>query len=225
MCDARLYRHQLKVLSRDRAVMVAPVTGPASVVDLAAAVLAHAPPKFALVGLGLGGDVALSLLGRALDRVTRVVLMSTDPLAEPPTVAALREERMVAARAGRLDEALTGEFPDSAFAEGAHRAEVMRLLRDMAWGLGPDVFVQQSRALQRRPDQQRVLRQARLPALIMAGAEDGLLPLRRQQFAADLMPFARLEPVEGAGHFMPLEQPEAVTRSLLAFLAGPMLLR
>lgn len=225
MCDARLYRHQMKVLSRDRAVMVAPLTGAATVTDLAAAILAVAPPRFALVGLGLGGDVALAILGRAMARVTRVILMSTDPLGETPQAAAAREPRMVAARSGRLDEALTGEIPDNSLADGPQRAEILRLLRDMAWGLGPDVFVSQSRAMQRRPDQQRVLRSARLPALIMAGAEDRLVPLRRQQFAADLMPFAEVRQIEGAGHLLPLEQPEAVTREMIAFLAGPMMLR
>ena len=225
MCDPRLFRNQIKVLSRDRAVMVAPLTGASSVTDLAAAIVAVAPPKFALAGLGLGGDVALAVLGRAQARVTRVVLMSTDALSETPQAAAAREARMVAARSGRLDEALTGEFPDDCLAEGPGRAEVARLLRDMAWGLGAEAFVSQSRAMQRRPDQQRVLRAARLPALILAGAEDRLVPLRRQQFAADLMPFAQVQQIAGAGHFLPLEQPEEVTRALVTFLAGPMMLR
>ena len=64
-----------------------------------------------------------------------------------------------------------------------------------------------------------------LPGLLLAGAEDRLVPLRRQQFAADLMPFAQVQQIAGAGHFLPLEQPEEVTRALVTFLAGPMMLR
>ena len=105
------------------------------------------------------------------------------------------------------------------------RAGILAQVAEMALSLGADVFVTQSRALQRRPDQQKTLRRAMLPALILAGAQDTLVPLRRQDFVAGLMPFARLQVIEGAGHLPPLEQPEAVTEALEAFLNGPMLLR
>jgi pimeloyl-ACP methyl ester carboxylesterase len=69
------------------------------------------------------------------------------------------------------------------------------------------------------------MRRATLPALILAGGHDTLVPLRRQEFAAGLMPFARLQLIQQAGHLAPLEAPEAVTAALADFLRGPMLLR
>jgi pimeloyl-ACP methyl ester carboxylesterase len=65
----------------------------------------------------------------------------------------------------------------------------------------------------------------RVPALILAGQADTLLPVRRQEFLAGLMPFGRLQVIEAAGHLPQLEQPEAVTEALRDFLAGPMMLR
>ena len=110
LCDARLWAHQLLHLSQHRPVMVVQPKG-ASIEEMAAQVLATAPAKFALVGCGMGGDVAMDVLRRALDRVTRIALISTDPMQEAPSVAAAREARMVAARSGRLWQALGEEYP------------------------------------------------------------------------------------------------------------------
>ncbi len=225
MCDARAFLPQIVTLSKGRTITIALPTPGATVEEISARILTCAPPKFVLVGQGLGGDVALDILRRAADRVSRIVLLSTDPMAEAPTVAAAREARMIAARAGRLAQAMAEEIPLSSLADTPHRHDVFATLKAMALDLGPEVFVAQSRALQRRPDQQKTLRRALLPALILAGAEDRLVPLRRQELVAGLMPFAKLVVIAAAGHMAPLEQPQAVTDALEAFLAGPLLLR
>jgi pimeloyl-ACP methyl ester carboxylesterase len=75
--------------------------------------------------------------------------------------------------------------------------------------------------MQRRPDQQKTLRRAMLPVLIMAGRDDPLVPVRRQDFAAALMPYATLQVVDAAGHMPSLEQPLQVSAALEAFLEGP----
>jgi pimeloyl-ACP methyl ester carboxylesterase len=51
------------------------------------------------------------------------------------------------------------------------------------------------------------------------------VPMRRQEFTANLMPFGKLLVIEEAGHLASLEQPEAVSAALAAFLGGPMMLR
>ena len=225
MCDARAFLPQIMTLSKGRTITIALPTPGATVEEISARILAGAPQKFVLVGQGLGGDVALDLVRRAADRVTRIVLLSTDPLAEAPQIAAAREARMIAAGAGRLAAAMAEEVPMASLANVPHRPEIVATLKAMAVDLGPEVFAAQSRAMQRRPDQQKTLRRALLPALILAGTEDRMVPLRRQELTAGLMPFAKLVVIEGAGHMAPLEQPQAVTDALEAFLAGPMLLR
>jgi len=225
MADARLFVPQLVGLGAARAMQVVLVTQGETVEAMSAFVLAQAPPKFALIGHGLGGDVALDVVRREPDRVSRVVLIATDPLAEAPQAAAAREVRIVAARSGRLAEAMLEEIPRAALADTAWRDDVLALVQDMALGLGEGVFLRQSRALQRRPDQQKTMRRVKIPALILAGAQDTLVPMRRQEFTAGLMPFGKMQLIDDAGHLPTLEQPEAVTAVLEAFLNGPMLLR
>ena len=225
MADARLFLPQLVQLGMARAVHIALPTHGDTVEQMSEAIVAGLPDKFAILGHGLGGDVALDIIRRVPDRVTRIVLMATDPLAEAPQTAAAREARMVAARSGRLVEAMGEEIPIGALADSEWRNEIVALIRDMAIGLGEGVFIRQSRALQRRPDQQKTMRRVKLPCLVIAGELDTLVPMRRLEFTANLMPFGKLQVIAGAGHLPSLEQPEAVNAALAAFLAGPVMLR
>ena len=225
MADARLFLPQIVQLGAGRAMQVVLPTKGETVEQMSEAMLPGLPEKFALLGHGLGGDVALDLIRRVPDRVTRVILMATDPLAEPPQTAAAREARIVAAKSGRLAEAMRQEIPVQAIVDAPWRDEIMALVQDMALGLGEGVFLRQSRALQRRPDQQKTMRRVKLPVLVIAGEADTLVPMRRQEFTADLMPYGKLTVIKDAGHLASLEQPEAVSKVIGAFLAGPMMLR
>jgi pimeloyl-ACP methyl ester carboxylesterase len=225
MCDARLWSHPFLALNDTRAIMVAPLTGATSVGALAQAVLEAAPRRFALAGHGLGGVVAMEMLSRAPDRVTRIALFDTSPLAETPQDAAAREPRIIGAQNGRLDEVLREEVPPAALAPGPGRIEVGQTMLDMGRSLGADTFVAQSRAMQRRPDQQKTLRDCRVPALVLCGAHDSVFPVRRHETMAELIPGAVLKVIEDAGHLPPLEQPDATTEALREWLAAPLVLR
>lgn len=196
----------------------------ATVEAMSEAALLMAPQRFALVGQGLGGIVALDIIRRAGDRVTRVALIATDPLAEEPKAAGLREVRMVAARSGRLAQAMLEEVPEASLADTDQRAEVLALQRQMVLDLGEGIYLRQCRALQRRPDQQKTLRRATMPALIIMGAYDRIVPPRRAEFMAGLMPRAVVQVVE-AGHLPTVEAVDAVNAHLNDFLNGPLLLR
>lgn len=225
MADARGFMPQIVDLGRGRPILILmPLKGD-TVEQISLALTPELPPKFALLGHGLGGSVAIDLLRRLPDRVTRLALIATDPLAEAPAAIAAREARLVSARAGRLADALGEEIPAGALADLPWRGEVLALVQDMGLGLGTETFRQQTRAMQRRPDQQKTLRKVRVPALILAGESDNLVPVRRQEFLSQLMPFGRLQVIEGAGHLPQLENPEAVNAALGDFLAGPLLLR
>ena len=72
---------QIAALSPEIAVTVAPVTGGDRIEEIASGLLDVLPRKFALAGLSMGGIVAMEILRRAPERVSRLALMDTNALA------------------------------------------------------------------------------------------------------------------------------------------------
>ena len=225
MCDARLFAPQVTALSREMAVTVAPITMGERVEEMASALLGVLPAKFALAGLSMGGIVAMEILRHAPERVTRVALMDTNPLAETPQSAAGYEPLIVGARAGRFEDMMRMILKPEHLAPGPQRLQVMEQVAEMGRAMGPDVFIRQCRALQRRKDQQATLRRIKMPALVLCGEHDGLTPVKRHTFMAELIPYARLEIVPDAGHLPTLEQPEVVTAILRHWMTQPFVLK
>ncbi|MDQ2089233.1 alpha/beta fold hydrolase [Marimonas arenosa] len=225
MCDARLYGPQIEALSREMNVMVACATRGERIEEIASDILMGLPQKFALAGLSMGGIIAMEILRRAPERVTRLCLMDTNPLAETPQSAAAYEPMIVGVKAGKLDEVMRGFLKPDYLAPGAKRMEVLAQMLEMAQALGPQVFLRQVRALQRRRDQQSTLRKCKVPALVLCGAHDGLTPPKRHTFMAELIPYARLEILEEAGHVPTLEAPEIVTGLLREWMTQPFVLK
>lgn len=221
MCDARLYAPQLAALSRDHAVTVAPITRGERVEEIASGLLDVLPGRFALAGLSMGGIVAMELLRRAPDRITRLALMDTNALPETPQSAAQYEPLIIAARAGRVDEAVAQMVHPEVLAPGPGRMRVLDVVRQMASDMGAEVFVRQARALQRRRDYQAELRRCKVPTLVLCGAHDALTPVKRHRFMAELIGHAQLCVLEDAGHLPTLEAPDAVTGALRDWLAQP----
>ncbi|THH35763.1 alpha/beta fold hydrolase [Aliishimia ponticola] len=219
MCDARLFGPQIAELSADHTVVSAPITRGERIEEIASGLLDQLPRRFALAGLSMGGIVAMEILRRAPDRVAKLALLSTNPLPETPQVAATREPQIVKVRTGKLREVMQDEMKPRYLAPGGHSHDILDLVMDMADTLGPEIFVRQSRALQRRKDQQATLAKCKVPTLILCGRHDQLCPVKRHTFMAELIPGAKLVVLENSGHLPPLEQPAETTAALRNWLA------
>jgi pimeloyl-ACP methyl ester carboxylesterase len=218
MCDARLYGPQCDALSGRHTVHLAPITAHDTIEALAADILRHAPPRFALLGLSMGGIVAMEIAARALERVARLALLDTNPRAETEEVRARREPQIAKARAGRLREVMRDEMKPNYLADGPRRQDILDLCMEMALALGAEVFERQSRALATRPDQQESLARVAVPTLVLMGEHDVLCPRDRHELMHALIPGSRLEIVAGAGHLPTLERPEATTAAIARWL-------
>lgn len=219
LCDARYFGPQIAELSAERAIMTMPLSVSGRMADLANWVLLQAPERFALAGAGLGGVVAMEILARAPERLTRLALISTSALQDSPFDVMAYEPMLISARAGRLAEVVPHLFDVTAEeAEG----QLLPLLTDMAMNVGLAVFINQVRALQRHRDMQATLCKASCPVQVICGEEDRLIPLKRNQVMVDLLPDGMLSIVPGAAHVPTLQNPEAVTQILRHWLSRPL---
>lgn len=220
MADARSFMPQLARFGADRPVILLNPGLGESIEKITAEVAPQLPPRFALIAHGLGGNIAIEILRKRPEAVTRIALISTDPLPDTPKVAVEREAMLIAAKTGHLRACMAQMLPATALHDAPWRDEVMALVVDMAETLGTIQFQRHLRVLQRRPDQQKTLRKVHVPTMIIAGESDTLVPRRRAEFLAAMMPQGCLEIIAEAGHLPQLEQPEAVTKVLQTFLAG-----
>lgn len=218
MCDSRLFAPQITTLGAHRCIVLPTIGGHDTMPALAAEVLANAPPRFALAGLSMGGVVAMEILAQAPDRVERLALLDTNPRAEAPEAQARRAPQIASVQAGGLIDVMRDEMKPNYLADGPNKGAVLDLCLEMALSLGPDVFVNQSRALRDRIDQQETLRRFTRPALVLCGREDRLCPVERHELMHSLLPNSTLTIIEGAGHLPTLEKPNETTAAMARWL-------
>ena len=218
MCDERLFASQINELSKRREVHFAKITDHETISELASDVLNNAPPVFALAGLSMGGIVAMEIVSQAPERVERLALLDTNPLAELPDVLKRRGPQIDAIKNGQLKEIIRDEMKPNYLFDGVRKTEILKLCMDMALDIGPDAFIRQSIALRDRVDQKNTLGSYKRPALVLCGRHDVLCPLERHELMHTLLENSKLEIIEDAGHLPTLEQPKITTIALASWL-------
>lgn len=189
----------------------------AAMAEAAWALLADvgADTPIVLAGFSLGGYVAIEMLARPARPLHAAALVSTSPRTEAPEVAAMRE-KSIAAMQKDFERVVDGivQF-------GTHEPGVERVaqLKAMMLDVGADTAIRQNRAVMQRGDHREALARLALPVAVLCGHQDRITPPELSRELAELLPNARLVLVEGAGHMLPCEQPQAVARELRALLA------
>lgn len=219
-CSARLYAAQIPALWQFGPVMVADHTRDDSMGAIAARILAAAPPRFALLGLSMGGYVGWEILRQAHDRVVRLAVLDSGARADRPEQKTRRDEQIALARSGRF-----GEIADMLFPMLVHRDRhgdegLRQTARQMAAETGAEAFARQQTAIRERVDSRPDLPRISCPTLVLCGEEDELTPLALAQEMAQAIPGARLVSVPHCGHLSTLEQPDAVNRALTQWLSS-----
>lgn len=196
-----------------------------SLVKMAEAVLAAAPPRFALAGHSMGGRVAFEVYRLAPERITHIAVMNTGVAPLAPGAAGEEEER---GRRRLLDiafeqgirpmaqEWLKGMIP----AYRQDDAPLVEAIIEMFERKTPELFLIQQEALLGRPDARPVLGQIRCPALVLTGQDDVWSPPVRHEEIAAAIPGSQLVLVPRCGHMSTMERPAEVAAAMRAWLAG-----
>jgi pimeloyl-ACP methyl ester carboxylesterase len=224
MCDARLWRGGDGVLidalrASGHPVIDVDLTGADRIEALAAQALASVEGPLIPIGFSMGGIVALAMALQAPYRMAGFALLDTNASADLPERAAQRPRQQDEVRKGALERIVTEELKPNYLAAANRRdGPLLRLLRDMALALGPDVFVRQSEALRTRPDLRPALDAVDAPVFLACGEEDALCPPEWHRAMAARVRRAELHVIRGAGHMLPLEQPHALAEAIAPWL-------
>ena len=218
MCDERIFSPQIEELSKNLEVTVADISNFSSVRELASDVLKKAPKFFSLLGHSMGGIVAMEIYSQEPKRIEKLILMDTNPKAELDEVKLRREPQIKDVREGKLLEVMRDEMKPNYLAESDNKSSVLEVCMDMALSLGPDVFINQSIALQKRADQLNTIQSINIPVLIMCGSEDKLCTVERHEMMHNMISNSDLKIINNAGHMPTLEQPRETTEVLKEWL-------
>lgn len=218
-CDANLYSPQWPALAPGRPILVAEHDRDESLDAIVRRLLAVAPERFALCGLSMGGYVAFEVMRQAPQRVTRLALLDTSAKPATPETNTPREQMIALAEKGAFDNVTTLIW-QKLVAPSRLSDEPLRLMvRAMADSIGAEGFVRQQRAIMGRPDSRPGLAAIGIPTLVLVGEEDLITPpAEALEIAGGIGANARLVTLPDCGHLSTIEQPEAVTRVLRAWL-------
>lgn len=220
LSSPRLFAEQIPELWRLGPVTIATHTRDDSMSGIARRVLASAPARFALAGLSMGGYVCFEILRQAPERIASLVLLDTSARADAPEHSEQRRSQIEMARTGRLGEIADMLFPRLVHARRWGDESLRRLWRAMVQEVGAEGFISQQTAIMSRPDSRTGLGAVRCPTLVIVGDSDLLTPPERAEEIANGISGARLCVIRDSGHLSTLEQPAAVTRSMVEFLSG-----
>lgn len=226
MCDDTVWRHQRDTLSGGRNVHVAEHGLCDSLGAMAERILDNAAGRFALAGHSMGGRVALEVVARAPERVSKLALLDSGYEGLDPIDGGEREQtgryRLldIAKRDGML--AMAQEWARGmVHPERLTDQPLMDAIHAMIVRAGVDKFEAQIRALLNRPNRTALLPTIRLPTLVLCGRDDSWSPLARHQAMAELIDGSYLVDVPDCGHMCTMERPEAVTQHLLSWIEAP----
>ena len=171
-----------------------------------------APEGATLVGLGFGGFIAAELASMHQERLGSLILVGAAGV--QPDEGELLDQMLI-----DFPEYMSAGFRDEAHYHEMFGEEITKEVREL-WDFSREMTARLSwkpYMFNRRLP--HVLGEVQTPTLVVSGSEEKVIPLTcARQYAAGLAN-ATLEIVEGAGHFLDYEEPEALA-ALVARHAG-----
>lgn len=223
ICDASMYAPQTKAFSASHAVDSYGMAD--SLQEMARIALADADKlgadQFDLFGHSMGGRVAMEVVRMAPERVRRLALVSTGmhPLKEGEP--ANREKLKQVGYDNGYEALVDSWLPPMVAEANREKPEIYDPMRAMCLAMGQDVFDAQINALVTRPEVESLLPTITCPTLVMTGALDQWAPPAQHEQIAAKIPNSHLVIVEGAGHMIQLEAPDAVNEAINRWLETP----
>ncbi len=172
--------------------------------------------KASVVGLSMGGYIALELAAQEPTLPSRLVLADTRAGTDSKEGAAGRERF-----AARAEKDGVGWIADEMLPKLLRHApdpDVARQVASLIARATPAGVAAAQRAMARRADHGATLEGLRIPVLVLVGGEDVLTPPEESVRMVERLSRGRLEVLPGAGHLSNLEEPELFNRALVSFI-------
>ena len=207
MCDSRLFQPQINEFSKQYMVCATPASTADTIENISFEILRYLPTKFTLIGLSMGGILAMEIIKKVPDRVMKIVLMDTNYKSETAEIKSRRLPQIKLANEGRLEDIMCQQIQNNYLRTDKKNQEIFDLCLSMATDLGKEIFINQSKALATRKDYKSTLKNIKVPSLIICGEHDRICPIKVHIEMESLIENSTLEIIPDAAHLPTLEQP------------------
>ncbi|MFC5652832.1 alpha/beta fold hydrolase [Paenibacillus solisilvae] len=174
--------------------------------------------KISLFGHSLGGYVSLAFAERHSDRLKSLSLIHSTAKPDSEEAKKNRDKAAAALQDGGIDPFVNGLVP-KLFAP-AHlesmKESVQRII-DIGSGTSAAGAAATAFGMKARPDRTAMLDELQIPLLLIAGSEDGVIPVENT-FTAN-GPHVSQVLISGAGHMSMVEEPAELGKQVSAFIS------
>jgi 3-oxoadipate enol-lactonase len=186
--------------------------------DMAAFVSALGVDKVDLVGVSMGGYIALALWELRPGLIRTLSLIDTRATGDTPE-ARLRRDQTIDLLLEQGREAMAGEMVGRYLSAGA-AASVRARVRSMVEGTRYETIVAAQLGMRDRADRSALLPTVNVPSLVIGGENDPMTPPSEIRALAAAIPGARTVIVPESAHLPPMERPAGVNEALIELFEG-----
>ncbi len=208
LCTDVLFAPQINAFRDEINIVVADTFGMDSITAMAEALLSKTEGDLIVVGLSMGGYIAMEAARLAPDRLSALGLLSTAADEDSAKRRQLRHELIRISKIGKFKGVTPRLLPQFLSPQALLIAALKQQVTDMAGSVGQENFVLQQTAILNRSDQRAYLPDFNKPSLVLCGMLDQLTPPEKSTEMAALLGDCELVLLEQTGHLSTLEAPE-----------------
>ena len=218
MCDHRLFKPVLDLLPTDIPWEVCEIPNKTTIQGMAKDIGAKLQGEYIVIGLSLGGIIALEMYRYFAPQMKGMVLLNTTANADDPGKKSMRERQIMDVKDGNLRSVVMTELKPHYLADvNSTKSDINDVIMKMALEGGEAAFVFQSLALMSRRSSWGVLANLSCSVLIACGEEDRLCPPDIHMKMGECASDSQVKIYEGCGHLASLEVPHLAAGDILQF--------
>ena len=179
----------------------------------------HITQPIILCGLSMGGYVCFAFYRIYPQRVSAIILAATRAGADSPE-AVNNRRRMIDTIRTSGSEAVTESLLPKLLSPVTMEVvpELVSDLHEIMRGVPATSMIADLKGMIARPDSRPLLPEIRIPALVLAGADDQIIPAAEAELMAAAIPQASSVTLPRAGHLLNLEQPSLFNNAVSQFI-------
>ncbi|MHB1947197.1 MAG: alpha/beta fold hydrolase [Gammaproteobacteria bacterium] len=193
------------------------VTSHDTITQMADAILQNVPEEdFALIGISMGGYVAIDIASRNPPNLKKLILLNTSANSVNVSTIKDRETAIKFVEQGKLKNILS---LSQGLSFANPKKEWQDIVEKMALEVGGEAYVKQQRAIINRKNYSSSLKNITAETLIISGKQDQIIPYQDSIFLFENIPNANLVLLDKCGHLSTLEKGNIVEAYVTGFLA------